>query len=51
LPYAYIADPRGLGIYDILGSERADRIMSTLPTGVEGQLLHGLFAHFARQEP
>jgi hypothetical protein len=50
-PYEYLTDPRGIGIYDVLPLDAADRVMSTLPTGVDGQLSHALFAHLASQEP
>ncbi|KAF2823555.1 FAD/NAD(P)-binding domain-containing protein [Ophiobolus disseminans] len=50
-PYEYIMDSHGIGAYDMMPVEAADRLINTLPTGIDGQFSHGLFAHLASQEP
>jgi hypothetical protein len=50
-PYDHVMDPHGFGVFDILPVDAADRLMNTLPFGVDGQLSQGLFAHLASQEP
>ncbi|KAK1750497.1 putative indole-3-pyruvate monooxygenase YUCCA4 [Echria macrotheca] len=51
VPLHYGYDPRGLGLYDILPTEIADRALMTLPAWVDGALAGGLFALLAAEEP
>jgi len=50
-PYDYVMDSHGIGAYDLLPLEAADRLLNTFPAGLDGQFSHGLFAHLASQEP
>ncbi|ROV95041.1 hypothetical protein VPNG_09489 [Cytospora leucostoma] len=50
-PYEYVMDPHGVGAYDLLPLEDADRLLNTFPQALDGQFSHGLFAHLASQEP
>ncbi|PVH93133.1 FAD/NAD(P)-binding domain-containing protein [Periconia macrospinosa] len=50
-PYDYVMDPHGIGAYDKLPLEAADRLLNTFPSMLDGQFSHGLFAHLASQEP
>ncbi|KAL9619563.1 MAG: hypothetical protein Q9160_005839 [Pyrenula sp. 1 TL-2023] len=50
-PYAYVMDPHGIGAYDLMPLDAADKLLSTFPSGLDGQFSHGLFAHLASQEP
>ncbi|KAK5655582.1 hypothetical protein OQA88_5513 [Cercophora sp. LCS_1] len=47
LPLEYAFDPRGLGAYDHMPVDIADKMMMTLPTWVDGALAGGLFAMLA----
>jgi hypothetical protein len=51
LPYDYVTDPHGIGVYDVMPLEAADRMMNTFPSGLDGQFSQGLFAHCASKEP
>ena len=51
IPYDYVMDPHGVGIYDRMPVDAADKQMSTLPLSISGQFAQGLFAHLASQEP
>ncbi len=51
LPFEYIGDVHGFGMYDNLPIEAADKLLLTLPTRVSGQLLHSLFFMLASKEP
>jgi len=50
-PYEYVMDPHGIGAYDIMPLDAADRLLNTFPFALDGQFSHGLFAHLASQEP
>ncbi|KAJ4409721.1 hypothetical protein N0V82_009410 [Gnomoniopsis sp. IMI 355080] len=50
-PYEYVMDPHGIGAYDLMPLETADRMLNTFPQALDGQFSHGLFAHLASQEP
>jgi cation diffusion facilitator CzcD-associated flavoprotein CzcO len=50
-PYDYVMDPHGVGAYDLMPLEAADRLFNTFPSMLDGQFSHGLFAHLASQEP
>lgn len=50
-PYEYVIDSHSVGAYDLMPLEAADRLMSTLPTALDGSFSHALFAHLASQEP
>jgi hypothetical protein len=50
-PYEHLMNPRGIGAYDLMSPDAADRLLSTFPSGLDGQFSHGLFAHLASQEP
>lgn len=50
-PYEYVMDPHGIGAYDLIPLEAADRLLNTMPLALDGQLSHGLFAHLASLEP
>ncbi|KAK7733905.1 hypothetical protein SLS53_008055 [Cytospora paraplurivora] len=50
-PYEYVMDPHGVGAYDLMPLEDADRLLNTFPPALDGQFSHGLFAHLASQEP
>lgn len=50
-PYQYVMDPHGVGAYDLLPLEDADRLLNTFPQALDGQFSHDLFAHLASHEP
>lgn len=50
-PYDYVMNPHGIGAYDTMSLDAADRLMNTLPSMLDGQLSHGLFAYLASREP
>lgn len=50
-PYEYVMDPHGIGAYDLMPLEVADRMLNTFPLALDGQFSHGLFAHLASLEP
>ncbi len=50
-PLEYVLDPHGLGCYDHVAFEVADRMMNTNPNVLDGQFAHGAWAHKASQEP
>lgn len=50
-PLEYVLDPRGLGCFDKLPLEVADRMMNTNPNVLDGQFAQGAWAHKASQEP
>ncbi|CAI6340469.1 unnamed protein product [Periconia digitata] len=50
-PYEYVMDPHGVGAYDVMPLDAADRLLNTFPSTLDGQFSHGLFAHLASQEP
>jgi hypothetical protein len=50
-PYAYVMDPHAIGAYDLMPVAAADRLLQTFPSGLDGQVSKGLFAHLASQEP
>lgn len=50
-PYEYVMDPHGIGAYDKMPLEVADRMLNTFPLALDGQFSHGLFAHLASLEP
>ncbi|KAI1774513.1 hypothetical protein F4818DRAFT_418120 [Hypoxylon cercidicola] len=50
-PYEYVMDPHGIGAYDNMPLDLADRLLNTFPLALDGQFSHGLFAHLASQEP
>lgn len=50
-PYDYVMDPHGIGAYDKMPLEAADRMLNTFPLVLDGQFSHGLFARLASLEP
>ncbi|KAI5456708.1 hypothetical protein BGZ63DRAFT_467875 [Mariannaea sp. PMI_226] len=50
VPLEHVCDKNSLGAYNF-GLEAADRMFLTLPTRVDAQLVRGLFAFMASQEP
>ncbi|KAK5630554.1 hypothetical protein RRF57_006269 [Xylaria bambusicola] len=50
-PYKYVMDPRGLGAYDRMPLDVADKLLNTTPQALAGRITHGVFAHFASLEP
>lgn len=50
-PYEYVMNPHGIGAYDLMPIEAADKLLNTFPQALDGQFSHGLFAHLAAQEP
>ncbi|KAI0473870.1 FAD/NAD(P)-binding domain-containing protein [Xylariaceae sp. FL0804] len=51
IPLEYAADEHALGAYDVMPIQVADEAQQTLPIAVEAQLVHGLCAFRASQEP
>ncbi|KAK4125615.1 FAD/NAD(P)-binding domain-containing protein [Parathielavia appendiculata] len=51
VPIEYVRDRRAIGAYDLGGVDRMDRLLMTMPTWVDGQLLRGLLGQMAWQEP
>lgn len=43
----YLYDPHGLGIYNIVGPDLADKIVLGAPVQIGGQLVGGLHASLA----
>lgn len=50
-PYDYVMDPHGIGAYDHMPLDAADRLLNTFPPSIDGQLSRVLFAHLSSQEP
>ncbi|KAI1357742.1 hypothetical protein F5Y08DRAFT_323485 [Xylaria arbuscula] len=50
-PFEYVMDPRGIGAYDVLPLDTADKLLNTMPQALDGRFSHGLFAHLASLEP
>ncbi|KAI1098962.1 hypothetical protein F4804DRAFT_345895 [Jackrogersella minutella] len=50
-PYEYVMDPHGIGAYDNMPLDVADRLLKTFPLALDGQFSHGPLAHLASQEP
>ncbi|KAI9712011.1 MAG: hypothetical protein M1820_001719 [Bogoriella megaspora] len=50
-PYDYLMDPHGIGAYDCMPLNAADKMLNTLPFALDGQFSHGLFGHLASKEP
>lgn len=50
-PYEYVMDPHGIGAYDLLPLEAADKMLNTFPFALDGQFSHGLFSHLNSLEP
>lgn len=50
-PYEHVMDPHGIGAYDKMPLEVADRMLNTFPLALDGQFSHALFAHLASLEP
>ncbi|KAI0110662.1 FAD/NAD(P)-binding domain-containing protein [Hypoxylon sp. NC0597] len=50
-PIAYCHDIHGLGAYDHMPLDVADKMLMTLPTSVDAQLAHDLYSHLSSMEP
>ncbi|KAI0972390.1 hypothetical protein F4678DRAFT_471911 [Xylaria arbuscula] len=50
-PFEYVMDPHGIGAYDIMSLDAADKLLNTMPQALDGQFSHGLFARLASLEP
>lgn len=50
-PWDYALAPEGLGLYDAVGPELADKLTMSGPAGVSGQLVVRLHQRLAEQEP
>lgn len=50
-PWDYALAPQGLGAYQTLGAELADRLQMTGPVSIGGQLARGLHQMLAEKEP
>lgn len=50
-PWDYALAPEGLGLYDKVGAEVADKVQMSGPNGVSGQLVIMLYQKLAQQEP
>lgn len=50
-PWDYALAPQGLGVYDKLGPELADKLQMSGPNAIGGQLVVGLHAMLASKEP
>lgn len=50
-PWDYALAPQGLGAFQILGAELADRLQMTGPASIGGQLARGLQQALAEKEP
>ncbi|ROT37870.1 FAD/NAD(P)-binding domain-containing protein [Sodiomyces alkalinus F11] len=51
VPQSYVTDQRGLGIYDILPADQADRMFLTLPTFIDAAFARDMLAAWASAEP
>ncbi|KAI1779526.1 FAD/NAD(P)-binding domain-containing protein [Hypoxylon cercidicola] len=51
VPMDYVFDVRALGAYDHFPTDVADKMLLTLPTSVDTQLIHGLLSQKASEEP
>ncbi|CAN8101232.1 unnamed protein product [Discula destructiva] len=50
-PWKYSLAPEGLGVYETLGADLADRLQMTGPASIGGQLVRGLHQKLAEKEP
>ncbi|KAI1301061.1 hypothetical protein F5Y03DRAFT_396771 [Xylaria venustula] len=50
-PHEYVMDPHGIGAYDLMPLDAADKLLNTMPQALDGRFSHGLFAHLASLEP
>ncbi|KAH9885738.1 hypothetical protein F4778DRAFT_774272 [Xylariomycetidae sp. FL2044] len=50
-PHDYVMDPHGMGAYDRMPLEAADKMLNTMPQALSDQVSRRLFAHLASQEP
>lgn len=50
-PMEYLFDPHAFGAYDIFPIDVADKMLLTVPTAVDTQLVKGLLSHKASAEP
>lgn len=50
-PWDYALAPQGLGLYDKVGPELADKLQMSGPNAISGQLVVGLHAMLAGKEP
>ncbi|KAI0513064.1 hypothetical protein F5B22DRAFT_637427 [Xylaria bambusicola] len=51
LPHSYVMGPRGLGVYDLMPLDAADKLANTTPQALAGRIIHGAFSHLASLEP
>ncbi|KAL2751906.1 hypothetical protein ACRALDRAFT_1059061 [Sodiomyces alcalophilus JCM 7366] len=51
VPQSYVTDQRGLGMYDVLGVETADRMLMTLPVFIDVAFARDMLAAWASAEP
>ncbi|KAK9782254.1 putative FAD/NAD(P)-binding domain-containing protein [Seiridium cardinale] len=49
-PYDYMMDSHGIGAYDVLSLDAADRLLNTMPGALDGQFSHALFSFLASQQ-
>ena len=49
-PYEYVMDSHGIGAFDLMPLEAADRLLNTFPPALDGQFPHGLFARLISLE-
>lgn len=50
-PYDYVMNPHGIGAYDLMPLDVADKMLNTFPLALDGQYSHGLFTYLASLEP
>lgn len=51
VPQSYVTDHRGLGMYDVLGVDQADKRLLTLPVFIDAAFARDMLAAWASAEP